>query len=86
MAMYCPRVLMMPLGPAPYLKMVVVPGRVLVRRLVGRGSGGRYTEDEADDHADSLMKQLARALRRKESRRYLHPPIIAPIVTVCHTG
>lgn len=25
MAMYCPSVLMMPLGPAPYLKMVVVP-------------------------------------------------------------
>lgn len=25
MAMYCPSVLMMPLGPAPYLKIVVVP-------------------------------------------------------------
>lgn len=39
MAMYCPRVLMMPLGPAPYLKMVVVPGCALVRRLAGQGRG-----------------------------------------------
>lgn len=53
MAMYCPRVLMMPLGPAPYLKMVVVPGCASVWRLACRGSGGCCTEDEADDHADS---------------------------------
>lgn len=37
MAMYWPRVLMMPLGPAPYLKMVVVPGCALVRRVEGQG-------------------------------------------------
>lgn len=53
MAMYCPSVLMIPLGPGPYLKMVVVPACALIRRLAGQESGGRYTEDEADDHTDS---------------------------------
>ena len=52
-SIYWPSVLMIPLGPAPYLKILTVPETVSAwvapkkRRLQIR------TEDEADDHTDS---------------------------------
>lgn len=55
--MYWPNVLMMPLGPAPYLKMLTVPGEsrasghACKSKIEALGDG--HTEDEANDAADS---------------------------------
>ena len=46
---------MIPLGPAPYRKMLTVPKggvRMLARRGEGGGVSWRCTIDEADDDAD----------------------------------
>lgn len=62
---YCPSVLMMPLGPAPYLKMLTVPGRKSVLRCDSRwGVGARgssrllriRTVDEANDDTNSYSE------------------------------
>lgn len=77
-SMYWPNVLMMPLGPAPYLKMLTVPGEL---RTSGHGCksiealGDGHTEDEADDAADSYnRKRLATGMHNiKEGETYCRP-------------
>ena len=59
-AMYCPSVLITPLGPAPYLKMFVAPSMVSVESR-GRGVGFCCTKYEANDdsHRCNTRKRMA---------------------------
>jgi hypothetical protein len=53
-AMYCPSVLIIPLGPGPNLIMFVAP-EIGIRRLMGCGNCvvEEHTEDESDDQSNS---------------------------------
>jgi hypothetical protein len=87
--MYCPSVRMMPFGPAPYLKMLTVPALGVrpahhgttasaeVPAAARRGKRG-FTEDEADDGADSCEGErsagcLSVVLGRAQGGTYCRP-------------
>jgi hypothetical protein len=68
---------MIPFGPAPYLKMVVVPGGEELGMspiAVGLCEAIHHTEDEADDNADGCGPRLAIAQGfNNRSNTYIHP-------------
>ncbi len=81
-AIYCPSVRMMPLVPAPYRKMLTVPGKMLCQTRRETGQGGDRTENEADDYADGYRSVSGiRCGLRLGSFLNLLPPIRAPIFT-----
>lgn len=84
-SMYWPNVRMIPLGPAPYLNMLTVPGEWRTsghacRSIESLGDGP--TEDEANDAPDSCnRKRLATGVYHIKGRGNILPPIMAPILT-----